>query len=541
MSSYKTLAKEPFHQKAFTYFSSSFIFSSSNYDWFDPLSGYVGNPSPGPAIIIKHLFYSLRVLVSIEFKLSTKTSPNPTDESSSRSFTSLLTVLGSNSWLPPWGMGKYLRGRLNWSPFCHRLTVLADRSLVVARLDLSQSLGADHSRAVAWLYLSRSLNRSHHSAQIILSSLDRRVVTRPFFHHSTAELSLDNESSLDRRVVTRPLCPHSTNESSLDRSIITLPFCRHSAQSVLSQSLDSICVVAWLDLSRSFSRHSTAESSLDRRVVTRPTSRHSTDKSSLDRRVITRPTSRHSTDKSSLDRSIVTRPMSRHSTDESTLDRRVDTRPTSRHSTSLVSTLAVTRHRSFSRSPLARSLAVTHSLSRSRSHNKTISQHVGERIVLSDAYARARPCLSDERTCSGDFRSYRGPNPFDRDDNFQSSYDPIKTRTDGITQLREISRSHSAQIALSQLLGVDRSLVVAQISFSRSLDSHPCGHSTRTLAVTRLALCSHSTRTLAVTRLALLRSLDSLPCSHSTRSLAVTRLGSFSRSHSDCSQVSSIT
>ncbi|KAH0864921.1 hypothetical protein HID58_082132 [Brassica napus] len=39
--------------------------------------------------------YSLRV-ASIRFKLSIKTSPNPTDESSSRLFTSLLIVLGSN-------------------------------------------------------------------------------------------------------------------------------------------------------------------------------------------------------------------------------------------------------------------------------------------------------------------------------------------------------------------------------------------------------------------------------------------------------------
>ncbi|WZZ34407.1 hypothetical protein YC2023_017808 [Brassica napus] len=32
------------------------------------------------------------------------------------------------------------------------------------------------------------------------------------------------------------------------------------------------------------------------------------------------------------------------------------------------------------------------------SYNKTISQQVGAQIVLNDAYARARPCLSDERT-----------------------------------------------------------------------------------------------------------------------------------------------
>ncbi|WZZ27797.1 hypothetical protein YC2023_011198 [Brassica napus] len=50
-------------------------------------------PFRGPAIIIKHLFYSLQI-GSIRFKLSIKASPNPTDESSSLSFTSLLTVLG---------------------------------------------------------------------------------------------------------------------------------------------------------------------------------------------------------------------------------------------------------------------------------------------------------------------------------------------------------------------------------------------------------------------------------------------------------------
>ncbi|WZZ64239.1 hypothetical protein YC2023_075609 [Brassica napus] len=29
---------------------------SNNYDWLDPHLGYVGIPSPGPAIIIKPLF-----------------------------------------------------------------------------------------------------------------------------------------------------------------------------------------------------------------------------------------------------------------------------------------------------------------------------------------------------------------------------------------------------------------------------------------------------------------------------------------------------
>ncbi|WZZ14919.1 hypothetical protein YC2023_108008 [Brassica napus] len=98
-------------------------------------------------------------------------------------------------------------------------------------------------------------------------------------------------------------------------------------------------------------------------------SRHSTGESSLDRRVLSRPFCSHLTVLSPQDCSVIT------SRDESSLDRRV-----------------------FSRSRLARSLAATHSLSRSRSHNKTISQHVGAQIVLSDAYARARPCLSDKRT-----------------------------------------------------------------------------------------------------------------------------------------------
>ncbi|KAF2561080.1 hypothetical protein F2Q70_00018522 [Brassica cretica] len=109
--------------------------------------------------------FDRRVVVSIRFKLSMRPSLNPTDESSSRLFTSLLTILGSNSWRPPWGMEKYLRGRLNWSPFSRHLT--------------------DES------------------------SLDRRVVTRPTSPHST------DESSLDRRVVTRPFCHHSTVLSSL--------------------------------------------------------------------------------------------------------------------------------------------------------------------------------------------------------------------------------------------------------------------------------------------------------------------------------------
>ncbi|WZZ77304.1 hypothetical protein YC2023_097876 [Brassica napus] len=204
-------------------------------------------------------------------------------------------------------------------------------------------------------------------------SLDRSVVT-----------SID-ESSLDRRVLTRPTSPHSTDESSLDRRVLTRPT----------------------------SPHSTDESSLDQRVLTRPFYRH------FDRRVVVsirfklsmRP-SLNPTDESSsrLFTSLLTvlgsnswrppwgmgkylrgrlnwSPFCCHSTDESSLDRR-----------SSLDRSVVTRRRAFSRSRFARSLAVTRSISRSRSRNKTISQHVGARIVLSDAYARARPCLSDKRT-----------------------------------------------------------------------------------------------------------------------------------------------
>ncbi|WZZ14838.1 hypothetical protein YC2023_107927 [Brassica napus] len=39
-----------------------------NYDLLNPLSGYVGNPSPGPAIIIKHPFLILFESSSCSFK-----------------------------------------------------------------------------------------------------------------------------------------------------------------------------------------------------------------------------------------------------------------------------------------------------------------------------------------------------------------------------------------------------------------------------------------------------------------------------------------
>ncbi|KAF3598749.1 hypothetical protein F2Q69_00034713 [Brassica cretica] len=105
-----------------------------------------------------------------------------------------------------------------------------------------------------------------------------------------------------------------------------------------------------------------------------------------------------------------------------------------------------------------------------------------------------------------------------------------------ITRHSYLSRRYSAWIALSQSLG----------SISR-------GHSTLSVAVTRLALCGYSSwialsqllggdLSFAVPRIDLSRSLDSLSCSHSTRSLRLlvmdsslvdTQLGSLSRSHSD--------
>ncbi|WZZ33661.1 hypothetical protein YC2023_017062 [Brassica napus] len=629
-----------------------------NYHWLDPLSGYVDNTSPGPAIINKHFFsYSLRV-VSIRFKLSMKTSPNPTDDPFSRHLTdessldrrvvtrptsphstdessldcfvvtrpfcrhSAQSVLSQSldsicavalldfsrslarslysaqidlsqslRSLSPRGVDVSIQqqGLAEAYPYLTYHSWLHDessrkqlaRALAVTRLDLSRSLDADRSRAVTWLDLSRSLARSPHSTDE--SSLDRFVVIRPTSRHST------DESSLDRRVVTRPTSPHSTDESSLDRFVVTRPFCRHSAQSVLSQSLDSICAVAWLNLSRSLARslysaqidlsqslrslsprgvdvsiqqqgldeaypyltypswlhdessrkqlaralavtrrrsfsrshlarslavtrslsllgaerslavaqislssrivtrptspHSTDESSLDRFVVIRSTSRHSTDKSSLDRRVVTRPTSRHSTDESSLDRRVVTRPTSRHSTDESSLDRRVVTRPTSRHSTdessldrrvvtrptSLHSTDESSLDRFIVTRPFYRHSTVLSSLDRSVVTRST-SRHSTDESSL-DRFVVTRPFCCHSA---------------------QSVLSPLSAQS-----LGSISRGHST-----------RSLAVTRLAPLRSLDSLPCGHSTRSLAVTRLVLRSHSARIALSQSLRLLASLE---------------------------------
>ncbi|KAF3541877.1 hypothetical protein F2Q69_00024813 [Brassica cretica] len=115
-----------------------------------------------------------------------------------------------------------------------------------------------------------------------------------------------------------------------------------------------------------------------------------------------------------------------------------------------------------------------------------------------------------------------------------------------VTRCRSFSRSRSdrslavIRLALLQLLGAYRSLAVAQIDLSRSLDSLFCSYlvhiillrllvTDRYLAVTRLESlsCSYSTQII------LSQSLGSISRGHSTRSLAVTRCRSFSRSRSD--------
>ncbi|WZZ04231.1 hypothetical protein YC2023_090152 [Brassica napus] len=64
------------------FLSEALLDSLLNYDWLNPLSGYVGNPSPGPAIIIKHLFL-IFFESSLDRRVLTRpTSPHLTDESS---------------------------------------------------------------------------------------------------------------------------------------------------------------------------------------------------------------------------------------------------------------------------------------------------------------------------------------------------------------------------------------------------------------------------------------------------------------------------
>ncbi|WZZ34634.1 hypothetical protein YC2023_018035 [Brassica napus] len=225
-----------------------------------------------------------------------------------------------------------------------------------------------------------------------------------------------------------------------------------------------------------------------------PFCRHSTDESSLDRRVVTRPTSRHSIDESSLDRRVVTRPTSPHSTDESSLDRRVLTRPTSPHSTN--------------ESSLDRQV-----LTRPASRHSTVLSSLGAERSLAVARLDLSRLLGADRS-----RAFTW-----------------------LDLSRSLARSpYSAQNDLSQSLrslsprGVDVSIQQQGLAEAYPYLTYPSwlhDESSRKQLV----------RALAVTRLDLSRSLGAVLRGHSTRSLVVTLLGSLSRSHSDCSQVSSMT
>ncbi|WZZ60301.1 hypothetical protein YC2023_060408 [Brassica napus] len=148
---------------------------------------------------------------------------------------------------------------------------LAVNRLAVTRLALLQS---SHSRSLDSLscgHSTRSLTftRSFCRHSTILSSLGGYSWSLESLSHghSTRSLSVESlavtqlalslsldslsrshliiMSSLYRSVVTRPFCHHSTVLSSLDRSVVTRPFCRHSAQIILSQSLGSISRSHW--------------------------------------------------------------------------------------------------------------------------------------------------------------------------------------------------------------------------------------------------------------------------------------------------------
>ncbi|KAH0872078.1 hypothetical protein HID58_069440, partial [Brassica napus] len=453
---------------------------------------------------------------------------------------------------------------------------------------------------------------SHHSTDE--SSLDRRVVTRPTSPHST------DESSLDRQVVTRPTSPHSTDESSLDRFVVTQPFCRHSTvlsllgaerslavarldlrsclarslaivlvqslgsisrghslalltrRSIISRSPSDLSLLAELTcrsvVTRSTSRHSTDESSLDRRILTRPTSCHSTVLSSLDRFVVTRPTSRHSTDELSLDRRVVTRPTSCHSTDESSLDRRVVTRPTSRNSTDESSLDPFVVTRPFCRHSIDESSLNRRVLTRPTSpHSTDESSH--DRFVVTRPFCRhsAQSVLSSlgaERSLASicavawlDLSRSLDSLPCGHSTCSSWSLDLLSRIVTRPTSPHSTDESSLDRFVVTRPFCRHTAQSVLSPQSAQSLGLISRGHSTRSLAVTRLAplrsldlffassldrrvvtrpFCRHSTilsslgaeRSLAsicaVAWLDLSRSLDSISRGHSTRSLAVTRL-----------------
>ncbi|WZZ49993.1 hypothetical protein YC2023_050100 [Brassica napus] len=384
--------------------------------------------------------------------------------------------------------------------------------LFTLRSSISRS-SSDLPLLVELTHLARSLAVTHS-----LSSLDRRVVTRPFCLHSS------DESSLDQRVVTRPTSRHSTDESSLDRRVLT----------------------------RQSSHHSIDESSLDRRVLTRPTSPHSTDESSLDRRVLTRPTSPHSTDESSLDRFVITLPFCRHSA-QSVLSQSVD-------SICVVAWLDLSR--SLARSLYSAQIDLSRSL-RSLSPRGVDVSIQQEGLAESYPYLTYTSWLHDESSQKQLARALAVTR-------LDLSWSLGADRSRAVTWLdlsRALTRSpYSVQNDLSQSLrslsprGVDVSfcrhpidessldrrvltrptsphstdessldrrvvtrLRIAWLDLSRSLDSLPFGHSTLSLAVTRLSPLRSLDLFFAVTRLSLSQSLGS------DRSLAVTQIARKSR------------
>ncbi|KAH0903522.1 hypothetical protein HID58_043025, partial [Brassica napus] len=264
--------------------------------------------------------------------------------------------------------------------------------------------------------------------------------------------------------------------------------------------------------------------------VTRSFCRHSIVLSSLDRSVITRPFCHHSTVMSSFDRSVVTRPFCRRS-------RGGSARIALSWLLVIDSSLVVTRRRSFSRSPLERSLAVTRLALYGYSSWIALSQSLGEDRSLAVPWIDLSRSL-DSLSCGHSTRSLRHSAQIVLSQSLGSISHGHSTHSLAVTRRRSFSRSRSVrslavtQIALLQLL-------VTQLALLRSLDSLSCGHSTRSLAVTRLALCGYSSwialsqllgadRSLAVAWIDLPRSLDSLSRSHSAQIVLSQSLGSLS-------------
>ncbi|KAF3598738.1 hypothetical protein F2Q69_00034714 [Brassica cretica] len=347
---------------------------------------------------------------------------------------------------------------------------------------------------------------------------------------------------------------------SFDRFVVTRPFCHHSAQIVLSQSLDSISrghsaqiilvqslgsisrgySLALLTRRRSFCRHLIVLSSLDRSVITRSFCHHSTVLSSLG--------AHRSLAVARLD---LSRSLGAdRSREVSWLDLSLSL-ARSPHSAQIILSKSLD---SISRSPSTQSLTVA---------RLDLSQSLGS-ISRNHSLALLTRCRSFSRSYSD--RSIL--QLFGTDHSLAVAWISLSRSLD-LLSCGHSTRSlrYSVQIAVTRLVflrSLDSLFPVtrhgylsrrysAWIALSQSLGSISRGHSTLSVAVTRLALCGYSSwialsqllgadRSLAVPRIDLSRSLDSLSYSHSTRSLRLlvmdsslvdTRLGSLSRSHSD--------